>query len=129
MMGTFAAITGPLVGSRIATSIAETIPITVPGEYTQLIGPAGALIGLIVALRWMTGRLNKSEEKYDARQKIMEDRERDRYQERDQMLKTLIEIATETKNVIWQNSKTIEQFEKTIDKCPGQFDAANRRAK
>lgn len=104
----------------MATSLADAVPINVPGEYTQLIGPFGALVGLVIALKWMTGRLNKSEDKYEARQLVIEKRDELRQEERDTMLKTLIALSTETKDVIWQNNHIIEDFSKAIKFCPGQ---------
>ena len=51
--------------------------------------------------------------------KWIEDRETGRQAERDTMLKTLVSLATETKDVIWQNSKAIEEFRDIIKGCPG----------
>jgi hypothetical protein len=120
LIGAFCAIVGPILGSRIAVSMAEATPIEIPTGIAQLIGPTGALIGLIIALKWMTGRLNKSEDKYEARQKVIEDRDEKRQKERDAMMHTLTELNIQTRDVIYQNSKAIEMFQGVIKDCPGK---------
>lgn len=50
---------GAFAGSKIGLAIQETIPMP---EWAQLLlGPCGALIGVLVALRWMVQRLAKAE--------------------------------------------------------------------
>lgn len=91
----------PLMGSKTATLIADTVP-EIPPWIAPFLGPVGALVGLIVALVWMANRLKKSEEKYDKRE-----------DERDSDRKALI-------TVVEQNSQAIRDFREVIKGCPGR---------
>jgi hypothetical protein len=119
LLGAFAVIVGPIVGTRMAMGAVQAVPIEIPSGMAQLIGPMGALVGLVIALKWMTGRLNKSEDKYEARQMIIEKRDESKQVERDSQMKAIVALATETKDVIWQNSKAIEEFKVIVNGCPG----------
>jgi hypothetical protein len=116
----FAAIVCPVFGLLTGTAIAESIPIEIPSGWAQFISPASYAACLLYGLNWMARRLEATEKKADARQDVLEKREQVRQVERDNMLKTLVALATETKDVIWQNNHLIEDFNKVARYCPGQ---------
>lgn len=95
------AVAAPLIGSKAALLLASTVSESMPPWLAPLLGPAGALVGLVVALRWMAGRLERSESRYDAREA-----------ERDADRKALI-------TVVEQNSNVIREVSAAIKGCPG----------
>lgn len=76
--------------------------VAMPDWLSMLLGPLGALVGLIIAIKWLAGRLDKSEEKYDEREK-----------ERDDDRKTLILLVE-------QNGQVLKEVTKTLQGCPGR---------
>ena len=101
-----------LLGSQVARSaghfMAETANYPMPEWLQWVIGPAGALVGLVIALKWMAGRLNKAEEKIDRRE-----------EERDEDRKRLIEVLAENSNVIKEAKEAYREVVGAISKCKG----------
>lgn len=91
---TMSAILGAQVFKGASHFLADTAQIPMPEWVQWLVGPVGALVGLVLALRWMAGRLNKAEEKIDRREN-----------ERDDDRKRLIEVLSENSRVISENSR------------------------
>ena len=86
------------LGSRLfragSSVVAEVAQVPLPDWVQWVVGPAGALVGLVLALRWLANRLNKAEEKIDRREN-----------ERDEDRKRLIEVLSENSRVISENSR------------------------
>lgn len=57
---------GWIAGIKAGDVVAQTV--TAPDWSTTLLGPAGALVGVLVALKWMAKRLAKAEEREEIRQ-------------------------------------------------------------
>lgn len=94
-----AAIGAPLLGNKAGALIAQVTNEALPAWLSPLLGPVGAVVCLIIALRWMAGRLQKAEDKYDAREG-----------ERDSDRKALI-------TVVEQNSQALRDFRDVLKKC------------
>ena len=112
MLPTFETLFAGLVGlcSAIFGSryLAETVTDAgdLPRWMEWLIGPLGALVGMIVAIKWLSLRLNKAEEREEARRL-----------ERDALMKSVIELGIQTKDVIADNSRTIERVNASLANC------------
>lgn len=95
-------VVGTGIGSKALPLLANTADQNLPTWFQMLIGPAGALVGLVVALWWMTQRLNRAETRFEEREK-----------ERDNDRKQLI-------IVVEQNSQALREVSSVIIKCKGQ---------
>lgn len=91
-------IASSVFGAKILPLIANATSPEMPQWMGWLLGPLGALIGMIFAVWWLAGRLNKAEEKADKRE-----------DERDSDRKTLI-------SVVEQNSAVIREVKEAISK-------------
>ena len=89
------------LGSKILPLLGEIAPSEVPTWMQYLLGPLGALAGMIVAIWWLSTRLDKAELKADKRET-----------ERDEDRKTLI-LALE------KNSNVIRDINDVIGRCKG----------
>lgn len=95
------ALSASLFGAKILPYIAETNPSKMPDWMEYLLGPLGALVGMVVAVCWLTRRLDKAEVKADAREAA-----------RDKETTLLITVVTE-------NSAVIREVREVIGKCKG----------
>ena len=95
-ISTFAA---SLLGSKILPYLADVSQAEMPQWMTWMLGPLGALIGMIFAVWWLAGRLNRAEIKADARESA---RDADRVA----VLTALIE-----------NTAVIREVKEVIGKC------------
>lgn len=94
----FGAVTLPSM-AELATN--EQIP-----DWTKwLLGPLGALIGMIIAIKWLTARLNKAEE-----------REESRREDREKSMEKLVELAVRSNLAIEQNSEVLKSVRKALEK-------------
>lgn len=91
---TISAFLGSKMFRAGSTMVADIAQVPLPDWVQWVVGPAGALVGLILALRWLANRLNKAEEKIDRREN-----------ERDEDRKRLIEVLSENSRVISENSR------------------------
>lgn len=90
--GFVSTVTAAIVGAVSMPAVAQIATgESLPPWATWVLGPLGALVGMMFAIRWLTARLDKQEQKFDAREA-----------ERDADRKTLI-------GVLAQNSLTLEQ--------------------
>ncbi len=64
---TLVAAAGTFLGSKVLPLIANAAATEMPEWMKWLLGPLGALIGMIVAVWWLSARLNKAEAKADKR--------------------------------------------------------------
>jgi hypothetical protein len=90
------------LGAKVGSSLATVAGEGAPAWMGIFLGPLGALAGMIFAVWWLAGRLNKAEEKADKREA-----------ERDADRKSLI-------TVVEQNSQVIREVKEVIHKCRGQ---------
>jgi hypothetical protein len=97
----FSAIFATAFGSRALPVLADTAELPMPDWLRMLLGPLGALVGLIIALWWMAQRLNRAEGRFEERDK-----------ERDADRRSLI-------LVVEQNSQALRQVTSVIAKCKG----------
>lgn len=102
------ATTGAIFGSRMFALLADVASNEMPEWMKWLLGPLGALVGMIVAVWWLSNRLNKAEEKADKRE-----------DERDADRKTLI-------NVLAQNSLTLESNSSVLKDVKTVMERASR---
>lgn len=109
-----------LLGSQVAQSassiLADATAVPTPDWMQWLIGPAGALVGLVVALRWMAGRLNKADERLQAR-------EDERDEDRKRLIEVLLDSTTTAKNTqefINQTRQAIERMASAVQSCPSR---------
>jgi len=92
------AIASSIFGAKLLPLLAQTTNAPMPQWMTWLLGPLGALIGMIFAVWWLAGRLNRAELKADKRE-----------EERDADRKNLIQIVE-------QNSMVIKEVTEVIGK-------------
>lgn len=78
---------------------------SMPDWAKWVLGPLGALVGMIVAIRWLTDRLDKQELKMDAREA-----------ERDADRKTLISVLTQNSITMEQNSSVLRDVKTVMDR-------------
>jgi hypothetical protein len=92
-----------VIGSKVMTITAiQVSPNELPPWMQWLLGPLGALVGMLFAIWWLSQRLNKAEEKADAREL-----------ERDQDRKALI-------IVLEQNSSVLRDVKTVMETCHRQ---------
>lgn len=94
-----------LLGGKTGYLIAETVT-PLPVWFSSLLGPAGALVGMILAIRWLIARLDKQELKADARDA-----------ERAVNIATMTHITTQNQAIIEQNSDMLRDAKFAIEKC------------
>ena len=105
---TISAATVPLsalLGSKMGAYL-STAATGLPEWITPLLGPAGALVGTLLAIKWLLARLDRVEAKAEARDA-----------ERDANMKLITTIAVQNQNVIEQNSETLQEVKAIIQKC------------
>ena len=94
-------IVSGLAGGKIATVVSESLQMP---EWLQILtGPLGALGAALFAVRWLVGRLDKSETKFAAR-----DIERDKHFEQ------LISLTVQNQRIIEQNSDILREVKDRI---------------
>lgn len=104
---------GYFTAKNAAHMVAESAPVQMPEWLQWAVGPFGALIGLIFALRWMAGRLDKAEKKVEAR-------EAERDEDRKRLIEVLIENTSTNKNTqefINQTRQAIERVTAAVHHC------------
>ena len=95
-----------LVGSKAGMMTANIMEGSAPTWVSALLGPVGTLVGTILAIRWLIGRLDKQETKSDLRDI-----------ERDKQTKTLTEMTVQNQAIIAQNSTMLADARFAIEKC------------
>lgn len=93
-----------IVGSKTGHFIAQTAHT--PDWLTPLIGPVGALAGMVCAIRWLVTRLDKQEVKADLRET-----------ERAVNLRLIAEMNAQNQAIISQNSLMLAEAKCAIEKC------------
>ena len=88
------------LGAQVLPLIADASPTDLPQWMQWLLGPLGALAGMIVAIWWLSQRLNQAEKKADNREA-----------ERDQDRKALI-------IVLEQNSSVLRDVKTVMERLP-----------
>jgi len=105
------AIGSTMVGNSIA--IAEAIIDPLPYWVQPLMGPAGTVLCLVIALRWLTGRLDRNERKFD-------EMDSERRADRERMLE-----------LMGHNIEAIREMTRIVSGCPQNrppsLDAESRR--
>ena len=103
---TIAAACVPLTavfGSKIGSYIATTTPL--PEWIAPLLGPVGALIGTLLAIKWLLTRLDKAETKAEQRDI-----------ERDKNLTMIATMTAQNQIVIEQNSEVLADVKNALTK-------------
>lgn len=103
---TIAAACVPLTavfGSKIGNHIATTTPL--PEWIAPLLGPVGALIGTLLAIKWLLTRLDKAENKAEQRDI-----------ERDKNLAMIATMTAQNQIVIEQNSEVLADVKNALTK-------------
>ena len=104
------AVTGTMFGSQVGTTIgavtADVSATPLPEWFQLMIGPVGAVVGLIVALRWMTHRLDLQEKKYESRE-----------EERDNDRKMMIETLANSTVIMRDTRNAVENVTKIVTRC------------
>jgi hypothetical protein len=95
------ALASSILGSKILPFLANATQSEMPDWMRYLLGPLGALFGMIIAVCWLTKRLDKAEVKAD-------EREDARDIEREKLISVVIE-----------NSLVIRDIRSVIEKCKG----------
>lgn len=90
-----------MAGSKLLPLIADAVTDPLPVWMQYLLGPLGALAGMIVAIWWLSQRLNKAEAKAEKRE-----------DERDADRKILI-------TALDQNSTALREVSSVISRCKG----------
>ena len=93
-----------VAGSKIGAYMAQVTEL--PSWLTPLLGPAGALGGTLLAIRWLLARLDKAETKADARDA-----------ERDKNLALIATMVVQNQSVIEQNSEVLSEVKDAIRHC------------
>jgi len=93
------AVTSSAMGAKSFRLIAEVTSAPMPEWMTWLVGPLGALVGLIIALKWMSARLDKAEAKADAKEAA---RDLDSRADRERII-----VALERSTVVMEGVKNV----------------------
>jgi predicted acylesterase/phospholipase RssA len=103
---TLAAATVPLTaiaGSKLGSLIASAGHA--PDWLSPLLGPAGALFGTVLAVRWLLKRLDKSEAKHEVRD-----------DERIRSFEQLVKLTVQGQQIIEQNSAVLAEVKEALRK-------------
>ena len=84
--------------------LADTAPL--PDWLSPLLGPVGALVGTMLAIKWLLTRLDKAETKAEARD-----------DERAKNFTLLATMTAQNQVVIEQNSEVLADVKTAIAKC------------
>lgn len=95
-----------VLGSTFGGLIADT-PV-IPDWSKPLLGPFGALVGMVFVVWWLTKRLNKVET--DARKR--QDENQDRLLE---LMKSQIEVSISCKGVIEKNTEVLNKQSEVLE--------------
>lgn len=111
---TFAAAGSTLLsavaGSKLGLMIANTTPM--PEWMQWLLGPFGALIGVLLALVWMSKRLNIAEVREEERRK-------EREAERAKNQETIITLLKDSNHITVTAVEVMRDVKSTLEGCPG----------
>jgi hypothetical protein len=111
---TFAAAGSTLLsavaGSKLGLMIANTTPM--PEWMQWLLGPFGALIGVLLALLWMSKRLNIAEVREEERRK-------EREAERAKNQETIITLLKDSNHITVTAVEVMRDVKSTLEGCPG----------
>lgn len=99
-----------IAGSKVGILIANVANSAMPEWMQWALGPFGALIGVVIALRWMAVRLATSE----ARE---EHRKQERDADRKSMQETLIALVKETNSVTTSAVEVMRAVNTTLEGC------------
>jgi hypothetical protein len=102
----FIAVSASLLGSKTTRMLADVTNAPMPDWMTWLVGPLGALVGLVIALKWMSARLDRTEAKSEAKELARDKESKD---ERDRLI-----IALERSTVAMDGVKSV------IETCHGK---------
>jgi hypothetical protein len=103
---TLAAAAVPLsavAGGKLGSYLAQAAHM--PDWASSVLGPAGALGGTVLAIRWLLARLDKAEAKADKRD-----------EERDANLALIASMTVQNQQVIEQNSTAMAEFKAVAEK-------------
>jgi flagellar biogenesis protein FliO len=95
------AVASAVLGSQFLPILGEATAPEMPQWMQWLMGPLGALVGMVLAIWWLSNRLTKAETKADNRE-----------DERDADRKAMISIVE-------QNSVVLRDVKDVIAKCKG----------
>jgi hypothetical protein len=99
-----------IAGSKLGLMIANAMPM--PEWMQWLLGPFGALIGVLLALVWMSKRLNAAEDREETRRK---EREAERTNNQD----ILIALVKDSNQVTTTATEVMRDVRETLSGCPG----------
>lgn len=104
-------LTSAFLGSKLfvfATEVASSGQSgPMPEWMSWLVGPLGALVGMVAAIVWLSKRLNKAEE-----------REEERRKEREESLKTMVAANIRSADAIEQNSQILASVKEALQRKP-----------
>lgn len=104
-----------LIGNMFGAVVANTAPV--PEWATPILGSLGALVFAVLAVKWLIGRLEKQEEKSEAREAVIDAKEAERSKERDGHLRTIAEMTVQNHAIISQNSDMLRETKHALEKC------------
>lgn len=93
-----------IAGSKFTGYIAQVSPHALPEWAAQIVGPVGALVGTLLAIRWLLTRLDRAENKAEERDK-----------ERDKNLTLIAQMTVQNQTIIEQNSEVLADVKKAIE--------------
>jgi hypothetical protein len=104
-------LTSAFLGSKLFVLATEMASSSQAGPMPEwlgwLIGPLGALVGMVAAITWLTRRLNRAEE-----------REEERRKEREESLKTMVAANIRSADAIEQNSQILASVKEVLQRKP-----------
>ena len=101
-----------IAGSKVGLMIANATQM--PEWMQWLLGPFGALIGVLLALVWMSKRLNTAEDREEERRK---EREAERKNNQD----ILIALVRDSNQVTTTAVEVMRDVKDTLEGCPGKI--------
>jgi len=120
LLGGFA---GSKVGLAVAAALAEVAP-PMPEWMQYLLGPFGALVGVLIALRWMTSRLAEAQTAAAEREKAALKREEDMREEnkedRKEAWDAITALQRETNTTTQAAVTVMNEVKNIISKCGGK---------
>lgn len=117
---------GGFAGSKVALAVADALAVTepMPQWMEYLLGPFGALVGVLIALRWMTNRLAEAQKATLEREKAALEREdvmrEENKEERKEAWEAIAALQREANTTTQAAVTVMNEVKNIISKCGGK---------
>ena len=117
---------GGFAGSKVALAVADALAVTepMPQWMEYLLGPFGALVGVLIALKWMTNRLAEAQKATLEREKAALEREdvmrEENKEERKEAWEAIAALQREANTTTQAAVTVMNEVKNIISKCGGK---------